>query len=228
MIEKNIWMFWTNNNPLTENRIYGLKSAKENIIGCTIKFLDKSQIEKHLIPGYPLHKGYNFLSENHKSDYLRSYFMNFYGGGYADIKPYTKDNNWSQCFDIMNNDPKIQVIGTPESLEWATFTLKNTIYKTADIKQQVAKLLCNGWFICRPHTKFTEEWYKRVQQKMDERYNDLKLHPAIDIFGKTGNYPLRWGEMQGEIFHQLLLDYYDPAIIKPILKHGRDSSKKYR
>lgn len=47
------------------------------------------------------------MSNVHKSDYLRSYFMNFYGGGYADVKIYSQDNNWRACFGMMNADSRI-------------------------------------------------------------------------------------------------------------------------
>lgn len=63
---------------------------------------------------------------------------------------------------------------------------------------------------------------------MDERLFDLKNNPAKDVFGKTGNYPLRWGEMQAEIFQKLLIEY-DESKISNMLKHGRDYSiKNYR
>jgi hypothetical protein len=39
-----------------------------------------------ILPDHPLHEGFEYLSGVHKSDYLRSYLMNFYGGGYSDIK----------------------------------------------------------------------------------------------------------------------------------------------
>jgi hypothetical protein len=37
--------------------------------------------------------------------------MNFYGGGYADIKFYSENNNWSECFDIIETNPDIWEIG---------------------------------------------------------------------------------------------------------------------
>lgn len=40
--------------------------------------------------------------------------MNFYGGGYSDIKFYSKDNNWKECFDIINSNENIQIIGSKE------------------------------------------------------------------------------------------------------------------
>jgi len=63
---------------------------------------------------------------------------------------------------------------------------------------------------------------------MDERYQILKMHPAIDPFGQTGNYGLRWEELQREIFHPLIAEYYNPLKIKNFLKHGIDWTIGYR
>ena len=42
----------------------------------------------YVLPEHPLHEAYEGLSFVHRSDYLRCYFLNFHGGGYADIKPF--------------------------------------------------------------------------------------------------------------------------------------------
>jgi hypothetical protein len=93
-VNKIIYCFWTGDNQLTPNRINGLKTMKENL-NVDIKLIDKNNLNDYIIPEHPLHDGYKYLSLNHKSDYLRCYFMNFYGGGYSDIKPFSKENNWS-------------------------------------------------------------------------------------------------------------------------------------
>jgi hypothetical protein len=59
------------------------------------------------LPEYPLHPAFKYLSYVHKSDYLRSYFMHFYGGGYADIKKYSSNNNWKECFNLLNSNTDI-------------------------------------------------------------------------------------------------------------------------
>lgn len=62
--------------------------------------------------------------------------------------------------------------------------------------------------------------------KMDERYDCLKKYPATEPFGgKT--YKLRWAEIQGEIFHKLIIDMYDQEKIKNCLINGR-LNKPYR
>jgi hypothetical protein len=33
--------------------------------------------------------------------------MHFYGGGYADIKKYSNNNNWKECFNLLNSNTDI-------------------------------------------------------------------------------------------------------------------------
>ena len=40
--------------------------------------------------------------------------MNYYGGGYADIKTYSGDNNWKECFLEMDANPHLWEIGQME------------------------------------------------------------------------------------------------------------------
>jgi hypothetical protein len=114
--------------------------------------------------------------------------MHFYGGGYADIKKYSSDNNWKECFEIINSNNDIFLIGQQE-------ILGGSAIKEFNNTEILNKVVANGYFICRPNTEFTKEWYNRVQKQMDLRYNDLKTHPAIDAFGRLNGYPIRWAEL---------------------------------
>ena len=70
-------------------------------------------------------------------------------------------------------------------------------------------LIGNGAFICRSHTKMAAEWHTAVKNRLIAYTEQLKEHPAKDIFGKNEDYPLPWGGMQGEIFHPFCLKYHD-------------------
>ena len=143
--------------------------------------------------------------------------MHHFGGGYADIKIYSSDNNWDQCFDLINDHPEYDVIGAPE---YAGGTFPQ--YRNPEI---LKKLVANGYFIVRPHSKFSTEWWNRVNKKLDERLEDAKKHPAE--FPRDGGglnkskYPLRWAEVQGEIFHRLCYDVRNTDIVQPCLITGR-------
>lgn len=40
--------------------------------------------------------------------------MHFFGGGYSDIKQFSLDNNWKSCFQLINDDNRIEIIGSKE------------------------------------------------------------------------------------------------------------------
>ena len=214
MVDKKIYCFWTDDNPLPKNRIEGLKSMRENL-GVPIEFLDAKGIKERILPEAPLHPGFKYLSAVHKSDYLRCYFMHHFGGGYADIKSYSKNNNWKQCFRYINTYQDIWGIGVEEIMGGASIKELNT-------PLNVRKLLSTGCFIFRPHTEFTSLWYTRLVKKIEERYAELEASPSIDPFGGK-DYPIRWAEILGDLFHRLLAETYDTngARIRNCLRSGR-------
>ena len=103
-----------------------------------------------------MHEGFKYLSKNHQSDYLRCYFMHFYGGGYSDIKFYGQNTNWNKCFDMFGANSDLYVVGKKEIKGGSPY--KEWKYD----EKEIEKLLANGWFICRPQTAFTTQWYESM------------------------------------------------------------------
>jgi hypothetical protein len=99
-IPKVVYCCWTGTNPLTKNRKECLDLIKKNI-GVKVILITPENIDEFIKPNYPLHKTYYYLSDFHKSDYLRTYLMHHYGGGYSDIKRIYTD--WNIFFDNLNN-----------------------------------------------------------------------------------------------------------------------------
>lgn len=205
-IEKNnIFCFWTGTNIMTHNRIgclYNLRTQTDsNIILVTV-----DNLSTYIKPEAPLHEAYQYLSETHKCDYLRTYFMHHYGGGYTDIKSPT--GSWAPAFQQMRDDPMKIINGYHEQGEHAI------AYEPAASKWGV---LCgNGAYIVRPRTAFTYAWYGAMMDKMDEKVAELRLHPATRVEDAKewgGGYPLEWCEMLGRIFHRILLDYVDGFLL---------------
>ena len=87
-INRCVYCFWTGTNPMSDNRKRCLQNLK-NQIGVPVQLITPDNLGDYLLPAYPLHPSYQLLSETHRADYLRTYFMNFYGGGYTDIKEQT-------------------------------------------------------------------------------------------------------------------------------------------
>ena len=221
-VDEKIFCFWTDDNPITPNRLIGLETMRNNL-KVPIDFLDGREISKRILPDVPLHPGYKYLSAVHKSDYLRCYFMHHFGGGYADLKFYTEDNNWKESFRLINNNREIDSVGVQESITGG----RRPIYNTPDGS---ARLIATCYFICRKHSKFTTEWYARMMAKMDEKYEALKSHPAEDPFDRSDKYPMKWCELLGLIFHDVVFEmsFTDPYAIRHSLKSGRDNTKAYR
>ncbi len=73
-----------------------------------------------------------------------------------------------------------------------------------------------GAFICKPNTDFTNEWMDTIHKILDDKYELLVNNPPKDLRdfyhkkyddGSISNYPLRWTEICGEVFHPLCLKY---------------------
>jgi len=216
-----IFTFWTNeDNPLTENRKKCLENLKKTT-DVSVILITKDNLSEWLLPEYPLHSSYNYLSSVHKADYLRCYFMHHYGGGYSDIKSHTE--SWKNSFDKLNSDPDILAIGYQE-IEGGVAIIKNkNFYK--EMCENYTKLIGNGGYIFKPRTIITKEWYEQLHNKLDEKLEDLKKNPANDnrdyygknINGEISKYPLEWTEILGNIFHPIVYKYNN-KILKTLPK----------
>lgn len=203
-MKKQIYVFWTGNNTLSHNR----KESLEQLIkvsGCEIILVTPQNLQSFILPTEPLHPAYEYLCLTHKADYLRTYFMNFYGGGYSDIKK--TRGSWVSAFDELNNDDTKWVIGYPEEL-WSL------TYKP--YRQLAEYLIGNCAYICKPNTLFTNKWYNAMMRLMDEKFEALKespaRHPQDSYESSNGRYPIRWEEMLGDIFHRQVFQYHNNVL----------------
>lgn len=204
-VDRVIYCFWTDDNPMSENRKKCLKSMTENC-GVTIKLITPKELPSYIIDDYPLHPAYQYLSSVHKADYLRCYFMHHYGGGYCDIK--LSSHSWSEAFNKLDKSNSI-FIGYPE-IGWYGAAYLNTkdTNLANDIKTYWRLLAGNGAYIFRPNTPFSQDWFSELNNRLDYFLEDLKKHPATDPFGKENNYPIPWAYINGNIFHALCLKYH--------------------
>jgi hypothetical protein len=198
MEERIIYCFWTGSNPITARRKECIQNMKD-VTGCNVKVLYKDDIMKHILPEYPLHPAYEYLSETHKADYLRTYFMNFYGGGYADIKIQTE--SWIPSFEALEKSEKwvcgYKEVG-PEGIAYGP------------VVDYWYELVGNGAYICKPQTPLTKEWYSEMLKVLDTKLEQLKRHPATypQSCAEDGSgYPIQWNEMLGRIFHRVSFTY---------------------
>lgn len=212
-VNRVIYLFWTGNNEMSDNRKLGISSLQE-ASGVPVIVITPYNLSDYLVPEDPLPDGFEGLSLNHKSDYLRSYFMHYYGGGYSDIKK--NNNSWIPSFDKMDSS-SAYICGYPEIGPEGVASPNDEKLNT-DLHKYWRLLIGCGSFICRPNTKFTDEWYKETKKRVLEKSNEIKCHPASDPFGSNEDYPVPWLHLMGNVFHPLCLKYHRKIIHDDRLK----------
>lgn len=195
-----IYVFWTGTNEMSSDRKNCLEDLKK-VSKCNVILVTPDNLKDYIKPEVPLHEAYQYLSETHKADYLRTYFMNYIGGGYSDIKKTT--GSWKKSFDDLAISDKwicgYKEVG-PGGVAYAPHADK---WK---------ELIGNGAYICKPNTPLTNEWYNSMVDLIDTKLEELKKNPAKgpqNVLGSGSGYPLEWNEMLGRIFHRVIYNYKD-------------------
>jgi hypothetical protein len=230
-VPKVVFVCWfggyTKNLPLMSiKRFAAFKSLVENIDVPVIllthmnyKFFEKKT--------NPIHYAFDYLSANHKSDYLRAYMLHYYGGAYHDVK--WRIESWKDEWEKDNwtKNENIWIYGRRETYESAIGYPPGMKY----IQKEYNKLVTMCWVICKKNTKYTTELLNKIENTLDAKYSELIKFPGYKSSGyysnkpssltEENNYPLRWLELMGEIFHTLMLKY------NKHIKYGlKDGSKK--
>lgn len=160
--------------------------------------------------GVKLHPGFDFLTANHKSDYLRSLFMNHEGGVYTDVKPIPPFFKLG-LIRFLNSG---SFLGGYGERSRGGVSLDSNL----NAKQNWRRLVGNGHFAMLPHSEFSAEWVRRVSRVMDDNYDRLVEFGIRDAprgpspsDATFNSYPLKWADLQGRIFHDLQADFGFPA-----------------
>jgi hypothetical protein len=205
-----VFCFWTGVNKMSRQRVLCLWSIFVNI-RCPIVFLNNESIKDWELSKSPFHPAFEFLSETHKSDYLRSYFMHHYGGGYTDIKITTK--SWRPHFSSLRNSDALG-LGYTELGPEAVAPLPGALVD--ELRTHCGDLIGLSAFIFRKQTDLTNAWYARTCELLDKKYDDLRAHPARHPYdsngfrlgdGSTSAYPLNFTQLHGEILHPIIYEY---------------------
>jgi len=211
----NIYCFWTGDNEMSGTRKKSLNQLRQETDGYII-LVTPDNLKDYISNQHPLHPAYQYLSDVHKADYLRTYFMNFYGGGYSDIKK--TRGSWVNSYLELMSDPDKWICGYQEIRGGVAYP---------PLKDKYEDLVGNGAYICKPLTPLTTDWYNDMIKLLDDKYTSLKDNPAVsplDCSPSKSGYPLEWNEMLGRIFHRVSYDYKDKllqTLPQPIFENYR-------
>ena len=195
-----LYCYWTGTNKMSEDREKHLKALEKTQFNVIL--VTKDNLDKYI--NEPLHEGYEYLSETHKADYLRTYFMHFYGGGYSDIK--TPTDSWMNSYKELYNNPNKWIIGIQELSNGPSLE---------HLKDKYNDLIGNGAYICKANTPLTQKWYSTMMSVMDSKLENLKKYPSRtpqEIYSDEYPYPFKWSELLGDIFHPLIYEYREHVL----------------
>ena len=201
-MDRSIYCFWTGSNVMSTTREESLRQLEE-LSECTVILVTKDRLSDYILKDNPLHPAYEFLSETHKADYLRTYFMHFYGGGYSDIK--RTRGSWIKSFEELYNSDA-WVCGYAEVEGGVAPSVPAVAW---------SEIIGNGSYICKPRTPLTTEWYNSMIALLDTKLDSLIQFPAThprDKAEEGKGYPIEWNEMLGRIFHRICYTHKDKLL----------------
>lgn len=206
MLRRVVYQYWTG-APMPPAR-KACFDATRDVFGVPVELVTDDNLGDYVVPGYPLHPCFDCLGVTHKSDYVRCYLAHFHGGGWADIKRFSQDNNWAESFDVLDKSPGADIIGVAEQQGVAGFS------SWRDAGRRPGGLLSVSWFIAKPQTPFTRLWYSRVTSWLDLMQPAIMAHPASGTYGVSAGswftsaddpypprYPLGYYSVGPQPFH---------------------------
>lgn len=227
-----VFIFWIGNAEMTQARRACLETIPET--GCTLHLITDATLPSFISNRHPLHEAYPFLSPIHRSDYLRAYFMHYFGGGYTDIKRTTR--SWLPAFEAIRAQNMLG--GGYQEVPRGTgrfhksrvggkyYYLEDSIARPRAYWRyrlqafQYRRLIGNGAFIFRPGSEFTARWLTIVERRLSLLLPLLRENPARYPKEIAGNdygdgpsrYPVPWSFLLGDILGPLGLIYQNKLL----------------
>ncbi len=162
-----IWMAWTGNNPLPDILALCLESVRRhNAVDFEVIVVTPENLRQYVDP----HPAYDYLSLNHRADYLRCWLLHRYGGIYLDmdtvaLRPLTDLYADLSSYDLVTYDGAI----------WGEVFGISVFGPT------------------RRGSVLTQGWREAVESLLDRRHDDLieyrRHYPGL------GADCLGWGEV---------------------------------
>ena len=211
-----VFAFWTGNNAMSDNRKDCLRTL-QSVLDVPLVLVTPKNLDEYIVTEHPLPKGFKFLSNVHKSDYLRSYFMYYHGGGYSDIKRITKP--WRASFELLNSRRDKEGLGYSELASGVGYIrpdhefLKREVYNLNLVMgENFSYLIGNGAYIFKPGSLVFERMLEEQERRMYNYRHELEKFPG-NIMGDNPGYPFRWTYLLGEIFHPIVYLLKDRLLV---------------
>ena len=205
---------------LSENRAKALHDLIHNV-GVDVILLTPVNLKYFEVPGFPIHRAFDYLSGNHKSDYLRAYLLHHYGGCYQDIK--SRQSGISQAWDHFQNEDIWIVSRSEKHPSHIGYPVDEGEPARSKFQSRYRELGTMCSVICRPKTPYTNELLFHINKTLDTHLKDLIKYPASSgrccysdtPFSKapSDSYPLRYLQIMGEAFHPLMLKYQKHMVL---------------
>lgn len=208
-MKKVIFSAWMGPGEMSPARTNALLSLFQNT-ACANVHITRDTVQDWVHPNFPIHPLFGLLSAVHQCDYLRCYLLHVYGGGYADIK-YTQ-KKWIDFFELLARSPAFG-IGYTEIGPHGVARVGGAL--ELEMMENYQEIIGVCAIIFRPRTDFTTEWFRRLNVLIDGKRDLLIQHPARHpqdrlgaLFqdGSISEYPFRWTEVGGDVFHPLVYE----------------------
>jgi hypothetical protein len=196
---------WAGTNPMSAQRIQALWSIYNNT-RCPIVFINHQSLRDWEKPEYPYHPAFEYLSDTHKSDYIRCYLMHHYGGGWTDIKHTSAD--WRPHFAALRSSTAL-ALGYQEIADGIPH-IKGPLGD--ELRRNYKKNIGLCAFIFKKNSSLTNAWINQLDEKLSQLQPELRINPArhpqdqigVKLFdGSLSKYPINWAGILGEIFHPI-------------------------
>jgi len=219
-----LFCMWPGWDLLPEDRAAELFSIFANS-DCAVVFLTGDSYKNWEIRASPFHPALPYLSECHRSDYLRVYLMHHYGGGYTDVKFTYK--SWRSAFEALKTSDAFALGYRPKKVGMSERYQDPRIL--ADLEANyLPGAIGHVAFIFRRKTPLTTFLMNLTHAHLDRNFEALLENPKktqkdwkgkILPDGTESKYPLYYTELGPDLFHLSLYRFRDRIIhfdIEPV------------
>lgn len=215
-----VWCYWEG-EEMNGNRKLSFEYLQKNI-EVPLGLITPINLSSFIKDNHPLPKDFDKLSIVHRSDYIRTYLMHHYGGGWHDIK--ATEVSYKDVWQKFSNK-NIWIIGKKEIKGGAA---KTKDHKGRYIPDYYQDLIAVPTWVAKPNTELSKNLLLSLEKTIADNADLLNKYPAKhprekklpnSNFLKKGinilkfiyqkrslNYPLEW-TLFGNAFHPLILEY---------------------